>query len=97
MWAVAIAAVWSFAGFLLRTVVFKLVAFSILYAVVLGFVAYLQGSGLLPTAASMSGAFGGLSSGLWYFLDLFAISVGLPIIVGAWLTRFIIRRIPIIG
>jgi hypothetical protein len=36
-------------------------------------------------------------SAAWYFLDLFAFSTGLPIIISAFLTRFLIRRLPVIG
>jgi hypothetical protein len=52
---------------------------------------------MLPSSSSLSGAFGGISSGIWYFLDLFAFSQGVSIILSAFVTRFIIRRLPIIG
>ena len=56
-----------------------------------------QSAGLFPTADSLTGALGGIPTAVWYFLDLFAFSQGLPIVLAAVATRFIIRRIPVIG
>jgi hypothetical protein len=34
---------------------------------------------------------------VWYFLDLFNVTAGIPLLLSAWVTRFIIRRMPVIG
>lgn len=47
--------------------------------------------------AGLSSAFGGLPAGVWFFLDFFALDVGLPLILSAYMSRFLIRRIPVIG
>lgn len=48
-------------------------------------------------AASLTGAFGGLDSGVWWFLDFFALGYGIPLLISAAVTRFLIRRLPFIG
>ncbi|VVE28818.1 hypothetical protein PHO31112_03527 [Pandoraea horticolens] len=84
-------------GFMFRASVVKWGAFFVLWYVVTEFVSVLKSSGLLPTAAKLNNAFSGIPSGVWYWLDLFAIAEGAPMIVGALATRFLIRRLPIIG
>lgn len=37
------------------------------------------------------------SSGLSYFLELGQINIGLPLVIGAYIARFLIRRLPFIG
>lgn len=52
-------------------------------------------------AASLAGllntAFGGLAPSMWYFIDLFQFSYGLPMLITAYVSRFLIRRLPIVG
>lgn len=46
---------------------------------------------------SLNSAFAGLPSSVWYFADLGNISYGLPLVISAWVSRFLIRRLPFIG
>lgn len=84
-------------GFVIRSVIAKFFVYFALFFITTEFISVLQSVGILPSAASLSGAFGGIGSGTWYFFDLCGVSQGLPMIVSAYATRFIIRRIPIIG
>ena len=86
-------------GFLVRSVVGKMFLYFGLFFVTSEFVPLLfsGASSLLPGTSSISSGMSGLPAGIWYFLDLFKIDVGLPIVLSAWATRFVIRRIPIIG
>jgi hypothetical protein len=84
-------------GFVVRSLIARFFGFFLLYFVTTEFVAVLQSSGVLPSAAALNGAFGGLGSSVWYFLDLCGFSVGAPAVVSAYVMRFIIRRIPVIG
>jgi len=68
-----------------------------MYFVTTEFIGVLQSAGILPTASSLAGAFGGIGTDVWYFMDLCACSYGIPLVLSAYATRFIIRRIPIIG
>ena len=82
-------------GWLVRSVLVKFVVFFALYFVTTQFVGVI--ASWLPTGSGLTSAFGGVSAATWYFLDLFALSVGLPAVISACLTRFIIRRLPVIG
>jgi hypothetical protein len=87
-------------GFVLRSVVVKFVVFFGLFFVVKELVNVLVSSNLYPgatQASSLSAALSGIPESVWYFLDLFSVSTGLSTVVSAYATRFIIRRIPVIG
>jgi hypothetical protein len=38
-----------------------------------------------------------VTNSTWYFLDVFMVQTGIAMVVSAYTTRFIIRRIPVIG
>jgi len=92
-----LSAVNSLLAFLVRSVLVKFAVFFGLFFVTSGFIAVLLSSGLLPNLASVASAMGGISAGVWYWLDLFNLSYGLNVIFSAYVARFIIRRIPLIG
>ncbi len=48
-------------------------------------------------SASLDAAFGSLPSSVWFFLDFMALDYGVPLVISAYVTRFLIRRIPVIG
>lgn len=84
-------------GFVLRSVIAKFFLYFALYFFVTEAVSFLQAAGVFPTAASLSSAFGSIGADAWYFLDLFGFSAGAPMVVSAYVTRFVIRRLPVIG
>mgnify|MGYP001554113761 CR=1 FL=1 len=84
-------------GFVLRSIIVKFVLYFALYFVTVEFIGVLQSAGVLPGAAQLSAAFGGIGADIWYWLDLFAFSYGAPLIVSAYVCRFIIRRVPLVG
>ncbi|MRW91032.1 DUF2523 domain-containing protein [Duganella sp. FT80W] len=95
MFGILLSAFNSVLAWLLRTVLIKFVVFTALYMIVSELVLAMES--WLPSGDGLTNAFAGISSATWYFLDLFAFSTGLPLIISAALTRFVIRRIPIIG
>ncbi|MCE3261585.1 MAG: hypothetical protein K0R43_664 [Pseudoduganella sp.] len=95
MWTLLLAAANTILGFVFRSVIVKFVVFFALFFVTTEFISLL--TPLLPDASGISGALGGIPASVWYFMDLFNVSAGLPILLSAWVTRFIIRRIPVIG
>lgn len=97
MYGILLSAFNSVLTFVLRSVLVKFVLFFGLFFVTTEFIQVLSASGLLPSATSLSGVMGGVPSAVWYFLDLFSFSVGFSALLSAWVTRFIIRRIPLIG
>lgn len=95
MFGILISAGNALLGWLVRGVLVKFVVFIALYWVVAELVAVM--AGWLPSGNGLTSAFAGIGAGTWYFLDLFAFSTGLPLVVSAMVTRFFIRRIPVIG
>lgn len=84
---------WIFRGlvvkFLILTSVFAVLA--VVVPMAISFIAPSLG------IASLNSAFGSLDSGIWYFLDFFALDIGAPLLISAYVTRFLIRRLPLIG
>lgn len=52
---------------------------------------------LLPDWMTLNGIFSFMTPEMWWFLDLINFSFGAPLILSAYATRFLIRRLPIIG
>jgi hypothetical protein len=84
-------------GWLVRTVLVKFVTFTVLYVIVSAFVSYVMGklSGVGP--AALNSALSTWTPAMWYFADLTLFSQGIPAIICAYVLRFAIRRLPIIG
>jgi len=95
MFGILLSALNAVLGFVLRSVMVKFVAFFALFFITTELMAVI--APLLPTGDSLSGVLSSVPSGVWYFLDLFNVSAGIPLVLTAYVTRFIIRRIPIIG
>lgn len=96
MYAILLSAVWSALTFVVRSVLVKFALFFGLYFVTTEFIPIL--SHLLPTGdGGIASAFSAIPSSVWYFLDLLEVRVGVPAVVSAYATRFIIRRMPLIG
>ena len=95
MFAILLSAFNMVLAWLVRSLLVKFVIFFALYFVTSEFLAIL--AGLLPSASSLGGALSGITAGSAYFLDVFALKTGLSMVVSAYVTRFIIRRIPVIG
>jgi len=96
MYGILISAFNAILGYVLRSVIVKFVLYFALYFFVSETISFLQSKQLLPSASSLA-VLGSIAEGTWYFLDLFAFSVGAPMIVSAFVARFIIRRLPFIG
>lgn len=80
---------------LLKGPLYKFVIFTSLYLFCMDAFEYV--GDLLPDMTSLQTAFHGLPSFAIYLLLLFRVDVGIGMILSAYATRFIIRRIPIIG
>lgn len=97
MFGIVLSALNAALGFVLRSVVVKFVTFFALWYVTTEFVGALQQVGILPTAANLNASLSGLPATTWYFLDLFAVPQGMQLVLTALVTRFIVRRLPVIG
>ncbi len=81
-----------------REVVIKFVLFSAVFALVGFFAPYVityLGNFIVP--GGLTSAFTGLPAGMWWLIDMFRLDFGLPLIISAFVSRFLIRRLPFIG
>ena len=89
---------WSIVSWALREVVLKFLIMGAVFVVVAELTPLALGYlGNFISPAGLNSAFSGVPAGVWFFLDFFALDVGLPLVISAYISRFLIRRIPIIG
>lgn len=85
-------------AWLVRSVFIKALALTAVFAVVA--VAVPLAVGFLAPHIGLGGlnsAFAGISPGVWFWLDFFNLGFGLPLLISAFVARFLIRRLPVIG
>lgn len=92
------ALLWPIVVWLLRTVVLQFVIMGIclvlvtqLMPVVINYIAP------FVTPGGLTSVFSNIDPGVWYWVDFFQLEFGLPLIISAYVARFLIRRIPFIG
>jgi len=95
MFGIVLSALNAVLAFLVRSILVKFVVYFALFFVTTEFIGVI--GDMLPTGADLSTALGGVPADVWYFIDLFNVSAGIPLLLSAWVTRFVIRRIPVIG
>lgn len=95
MFGILLSAFNTVLAWLVRSLLVKFVVFFALYFITTEFVALIVV--LLPDGSSINSTMSGIGSATWYFLDAFQITTGISLVVSAYATRFIIRRIPVIG
>lgn len=85
-------------AWLLREIVIKFIVFTTLFALMAFLVPKVTALALpFLDTTPLGNAFAGLSSSVWFFLDFFQIGFGVKATCSAYVTRFLIRRIPVIG
>lgn len=95
MYAILVSALFSALGWLFRSVLIKFFVFFALFFIATEFISYLVPK--LPGVAGLTQAFTGIPDGMWYFLDLFRVPLGIQMCLSAAVTRFAIRRMPVVG
>jgi hypothetical protein len=95
MYGILLSALFSALSWVFKSVLIKFVAFFALFYVGTAFVAYLVPK--LPGASGLVQAFTAIPPGIWWFMDLFRVPLGVQLCLSAYVTRFAIRRIPVIG
>ena len=95
MFGIFLSALNSVLAWVFRSLLVKFVIFFALYFITTEFVSLIVN--LLPDGSSINSTLAGIGSATWYFLDTFKIDSGISAVVSAYATRFIIRRIPVIG
>jgi hypothetical protein len=97
MFAILVSAFNTALGWLVRGVVIKFVILTALYYVVTWIADAVLSRLDISSLTNLQSTLGGLPEGILFFCGLFRVDVGLPLILGAMLTKFLIRRLPIIG
>lgn len=95
MFTRVLSALFSFAGWFAKSAMVKFFVYFALFFVTTEFISFIVP--LLPGASDLTAAFSKQSPGVWYLLDIFQIPFGVSVCLSAFVTRFIIRRIPVIG
>lgn len=95
MFGIILSALNSVIGWIFRSIVVKFGLFFALFFITTEFAGFV--AALVPNGSSVTGLFGNIAAATWYFLDVFSFGTGLSLVVSAYATRFIIRRLPIIG
>jgi hypothetical protein len=95
MYGILLSALNAVLGFVLRGVIIK---FGVMFAawwiaveLISALVAY------VPSTAAISTAMASFPPLLWYVMDLMRVDIGIPMVLAAMSTRFLIRRIPFVG
>lgn len=89
-----LSAIFTAFAWLLRSVIIKFVVLFSLFWLISELAPVLLS--LLPPI-TFGDSFSVLSPGVWFFLDFFQLQTGATMMLSAFVTRFLIRRIPVIG
>lgn len=81
-------------GLFFRTVVIKFVFFSVMFLIATELLSVIQNAGLFPTAAQIQSGLSAIPPSVGYFCNVFNLYWGMGVVISAWSTRFIIRRLP---
>lgn len=95
MFGILLSALNSVLAWVFRSLLIKFALFFALFFITNEFVGFI--AALMPNASTINGLLSGITAGTWFFLDAFQLPLGISALVSAYTTRFIIRRMPVIG
>ena len=95
MFGILLSALNTALAWVFRSLLVKFGVFFALYFVTTEFVGFV--ATLIPNASTVNGPLSGIGAGTWYFMNVFMVTQGLSMVVSAYATRFVIRRLPLIG
>ncbi len=95
MFGIVLSALNAALAWVFQSVLLKFVIFFALYFVTTEFFELIKP--MLPQSQNISASFGMLLDPTQYFLSVFNIPTGISMVISAYTSRFIIRRIPVIG
>ncbi len=95
MFGILLSAAFSALAWLVRSVLVKFVVFFGLWFVTTEFMAVV--SPMLPGSDAVFASLQALPPSMVYFMNVFQVPMGLSMCFSSLLTRFIIRRMPLIG
>lgn len=84
--------------YLFKTVIIKFFVLTAVYIVAVAMLPYaINFITPFTNASGLSNAFASLPPGVMWFLNAFALDYGVPLCISAFVARFLIRRLPLIG
>lgn len=83
--------------FFVKTALIKFFAFTVLYLITSSFMSYLVSHLSSVSPSALTNAVAAWSPQMWYFADLTLFTQAFPAIISAYILRFSIRRMPVIG
>ena len=95
MFGILVSAFNSILTWILTQVVVKFVVLTALYLVIQAFLSYL--TTFIPSPAAIGAGMSSIPSSIWWVMDVFSFTQGVPLVCAAFAAKFIIRRIPLIG
>jgi Protein of unknown function (DUF2523) len=92
------AILWPIVSWIFREILIKFAVLTGMMAVVVFLVPFaVNYLGGFVDSTSLSNAFNSLPGGLLWLLAYFRLDYGLPLLISAAVSRFLIRRLPVIG
>ncbi|UTH73582.1 DUF2523 family protein [Chromobacterium sp. IIBBL 290-4] len=95
MWVFLQSAIWTALAWMFREVVIKFVIVFAMFWLVRALTEVIVYA--LPDVKNINSLLAALPAGVWYYASLFQLQWGVPLIMSAWMSRFLIRRLPFIG
>ncbi len=81
-----------------RTIVIKFIVLSFVLVIVMLFLPLIAGYiAQFANVQNINTVIVGIPGGVWWWLEIFAIDYGLPLMISASVAAFVIRRLPVIG
>ncbi|WP_392564092.1 DUF2523 family protein [Orbus wheelerorum] len=85
----------SILGWIVRSILVKFLIMFALFFVMSELIPVL--ASMLPQSTNLKELFNLLPDSVWFYLNYFKVPTGITMVLAALLTRFLIRRIPVIG
>lgn len=95
MFALLLSAVNVALGFVFRSIIVKFVIMFAAWFLAVELIDALVS--FVPSTGAITTAMGQFPPLLWYMLDLMRVDIGIPLVLAAMSTKFLIRRLPFVG
>ena len=97
MYSILVSAFNAVLGWIFRGVVIKFVILGAIYYVIAWIAEAVLSTFDISPLTGLQTVINAIPTGVLWFMGIFRLDVGIPLILGAMLTKFLIRRLPFIG
>jgi len=99
IFAIIMGALWSAISWLFKAVIIKFIVFTALFLVLKEVLPMLMGqlTGYRNNTTGLTSSIALIPEGIWYFMSAFRLDIGIPAMLSAYASRFLIRRLPLVG